>query len=267
MHRSLKELERYTVRASDGDVGSVANFLFDDEHWTIRYLVADTGGFFEGHRVLISPVSLRAADLLTRRLDVALTRDEIKESPTIDADKPVSRQHEQDYYRYYWGNARLWGVGAYPGLLVDGRGNDPMGDRTEALPDNPGVVATVSDVHLRSANEVRGYHLQGTDEDIGHVDDFIVDDETWQVQYLVIDTSNWWFGKKILLAPHWASRVSWHERKVHIDLSRGAIENSPEWNSSAVVIREYEARLYRYYGRPVYWGRATQPPPASASSR
>ena len=114
------------------------------------------------------------------------------------------------------------------------------------------------DVHLRSANEVRGYHIQGSDDAIGHVEDFIVDDETWQVRYLVIDTSNWWFGKKALVAPHWASRVSWEERKVHVDLSRQTIKNSPEWNASAAVNREYEARLYDYYGRPLYWGSGDQ---------
>ena len=115
------------------------------------------------------------------------------------------------------------------------------------------------DVHLRSAQEVRGYHIQGSDEAIGHVEDFIVDDETWEVRYLVIDTSNWWFGKKVLVAPHWASRISWEERKVYVDLSRQAIKNSPEWNATAAVNREYEARLYDYYGRPVYWDTDDRP--------
>lgn len=254
MLRSLKDLERYTVNATDGDIGSVANFLLDDEHWAIRYLVADTDGFFDGRRVLISPISLRQADWSTRRLHVALTRDKVKKSPSIDVDKPVSRQHERDYYRYYgypyyWGYSGLWGMGADPGLLAAGRWNDAPGER----------IDETGDVHLRSASEVRSYHIQGSDEAIGHVEDFIVDDETWQVRYLVIDTSNWWFGKKVLVAPHWASRISWEERKVHVDLSRQAIKNSPEWNASAAVNREYEVRLYDYYGRPVYWGSGDQP--------
>lgn len=258
MLRSLKDLERYTLSASDGDIGSVANFLLDDQHWTIRYLVADTGGFFEGRRVLISPISLGQSDSLTRRLHVALTRDKVKKSPSIDLDKPVSRQHEQDYlsyygYPYYWGYSGLWAMGAYPGLLAAERRNDAAGRRAEET----------GDVHLRSASEVRGYHIQGSDEAIGHVDDFIVDDETWQVRYLVIDTSNWWFGKKVLIAPYWTSRISWEERKVYVDLSRDAIKNSPEWNASAAVNREYEVRLYDYYGRPVYWGSGD--PPAGAS--
>jgi hypothetical protein len=237
------------VSATDGDIGSVADFLLDDEHWAIRYLVADTDGFFDGRRVLISPISLRQPDWSTRRLHVALTRDKVKNSPGIDKDEPVSRRHERKYnryygYPYYWGYSGLWGMGAYPGLLAAGGWHDAADD----------PIDETGDVHLRSASEVRGYHIQGSDAAIGHVEDFIVDDETWQVRYLVIDTSNWWFGKKVLVAPHWASRISWEERKVYVDLSRQTIKNSPEWNASAAVNREYEARLYDYHGRPVYWG-------------
>ena len=114
------------------------------------------------------------------------------------------------------------------------------------------------DVHLRSAGRSADTTFRGRDEAIGHVDDFIVDDETWEIRYLVVDTSNWWFGKKVLVAPHWASRVSWEESKVYVDMSRQAIKDSPEWNATAAVNREYEARLYDYYGRPVYWADAAR---------
>jgi hypothetical protein len=142
----------------------------------------------------------------SRRFHLALTVDKIKNSPSIDTDKPVSRQHEQDYfgyygYPYYWGGAGPWGTGIYPAMLAKG-----------ALPEAPDDSAP-GDVHLRSAREIRGYHIQGSDEAIGHLDDLIVDDETWEVRYLVVDTSNWWFGKKVLVAPHWASSVSWEENR------------------------------------------------------
>ena len=126
-------------------------------------------------------------------------------------------------------------------------GNTSKGEPVKHYKEAPG------DVHLRSANEVRGYHVQGRDGAIGHIADFIVDDETWAVRYLVIDTKNWWFGKKVLVAPHWANRVSWPERKVYVDLARDDIEKSPEWNPAEAINREYETRLYDYYGRPVYW--------------
>jgi sporulation protein YlmC with PRC-barrel domain len=254
MLRSLRDLEQYTVSATNGDVGSVVDFLLDDERWAVRYLVVETGSFLHGSKVLISPISFRQVEWPTRRFHLALTMEKVKNSPSIDVDKPVSRQHEFDYYRYYghpgyWNNSGIWGMGAYPGQLAAG-----------SLSEAPVELSEKSgDVHLRSAGEVRGYGIQGNDDAIGQVDDFIVDDETWQVRYLVIDTSNWWFGKKVLVAPHWASRVVWEEGKVYVALSRDEIKNSPEWDATAAVNREYEARLYDHYGRPGYWVSGDRP--------
>ncbi len=249
MLRSLKDLERYAVTATDGDVGAVVNFLLDDERWVVRYLVVETDGA-SGPRVLISPISFRQVDWATHTFGLALTRDKVNRSPNIDADKPVSRQHEREYfgyygYPYYWGYLAPWGPSAYPALLAVGRTNEKSPERSDEK--------TSGDVHLRSASEVRGYHIHGSDEAIGHIDDFIVDDESWEVRYLVVDTRKWWFGKKVLIAPHWASRVSWDERQVYVDLSRDAIKKSPEWNPTIGVNRELETRLYDYYGRPAYW--------------
>jgi hypothetical protein len=258
MLRSLKDFNRYAVSATDGDIGVVGDFLHDDERWVVRYLVVETGGLLEGRAaVLVSPISFRHAEATSRRFHLALTMDKIKNSPRADTDQPVSRQYEQDYSEYYghacyWGSAGLWGVGAYPAMLAT---SPPL----QASDKAPG------DVHLRSAKEIRGYHIQGSDEAIGHLDDLIVDDETWEVRYLVVDTSNWWFGKKVLVAPHWASGVSWEERKVFMDLRREEIKNSPEWNPTSAISREYEASLYDHYGRPRYWAapvyRAKSPPP------
>ena len=250
MLRSLKDLERYTVTATDGDVGGVVNFLLDDEHWVVRYLVVETAGLSGPPPVLISPIFFRHVDWATHTFGLALTRDKIKNSPSIDVDRPVSRQHEREYYGYYgypyyWGYMAPWGASAYPALLAAGKRTERPVERADDK--------TSGDIHLRSANEVRGYHIQGSDGAIGHIEDFIVDDESWEVRYLVVDTKNWWFGKRVLLAPHWASGVSWAERKVHVDLSREAIKKSPEWNPTAGVNREYETRLYDYYGRPAYW--------------
>lgn len=245
MLRSLKELERYTVSATEGDIGTVVDFLLDDEKWAVRYLVVKTDGFFDGVQVLISPISFRGVDWSTRHFELALTKDKVRHSPSVELDKPVSRQHEwglSQYYGYspYWGYTELWGMAAYPQMLA-------------AAGRNGLLIEPSGDVHLRSASEVRGYHVRGSDEDVGHIEDFIVDDQTWEVRYLVVDTSNWWFGKKVLIAPHWASHVSWHTQHVHINLSRDVIKSSPEWDPSVAVNREYEVRLYDYYGRPLYW--------------
>jgi sporulation protein YlmC with PRC-barrel domain len=244
MLRSLKDLEKYEVACTDGDVGRVVDFLLDDKSWTVRYLIVDAGNWLGGRQVLISPISFRRADWPTRRFHLALTMDKVKNAPSIDAHLPVSRQHERDYheyygYPYYWEASGYLGAGAYP--LFAG----------EAIPSQPDQAP--GDVHLRSAAELRGYHIQGSDDAIGHVHDFIVDDETWQVRYLVVDTSSWGFGKKVLVSPQWATRVSWDESKVYVGLSREAIKNSPRWDGADAVNREYEVRLYDYYGRPQYW--------------
>jgi hypothetical protein len=227
MLRCLSDLEKYTVSATDGDIGRVIDFLLDDERWIVRYMIADTGGGFlklNGKRVLVSPISFGQPEWSSRRFPVALTVDKVKSSPDIDVDKPVSRQHERDYSRYY----------GYPYY----RGSSSQ---------------SAGDMHLRSAKEVRGYHVQGGDGALGHVDDFIVDDDIWEVRYLAIDTRDWWFGKKVLIAPQWANDVSWAERKVHVGMSRAQIKDAPEWNANEPINREYEERLYDYHGRPIYW--------------
>jgi len=255
MLRSLKGLEHYTVRATDGAVGTVINFLFDDERWAVRHFVVETSGVFDGRRVLISPMSFQTANWSTRCFDLALSTEKIRRSPSIDVDKPVSRQHEADYYGYYgypyyWGSGGIAGMGAYPGLLAAG---------TRRLAAQRASNNDSNDVHLRSASEVRGYHVQGKDDAIGHVADFLVDDDTWDVRYIVVDTTNWWFGKKVLVSPHWAHLISWIEKTVYFDLSRQAIKDSPEWNPEAGINRGYESRLYDYYGRPVYWDSSARP--------
>lgn len=250
MLRSLKDLAGYRVSATDGDLGSVADFLFDDERWVVRHLVVETGGFLDGRGVLISPASFGEADWPTHRFHLALTRDAVKNSPSVEVDKPVSRQHERDFYRYYsfpyyWQYSGPWGLGGYPSYLVTAGsgGQEPAEDPHES----PG------DVHLRSAREVRKYHVQGSDAAIGSIDDFVVDDESWELRYLVIDTSHWWFGKKILVAPRWVSRINWQEREVQVALSRDTVQRSPAWDPAAPINRRYEKSLYDYYGRPVYW--------------
>ena len=109
------------------------------------------------------------------------------------------------------------------------------------------------DSHLRSTQAVTGYHIQAADGEIGHVEDFIIDDETWAIRYLVIDTRNWWPGKKVLISPQWIDRISWDESKVFVNLSREAVKKSPEFTKESLLTREYETDLHRSYDRPGYW--------------
>ncbi|MEP6622488.1 MAG: PRC-barrel domain-containing protein [bacterium] len=251
MLRSLRDLDKYSVYAADGDLGHVDDFLIDDEQWAVRYLVVESGGFRDRRGVLISPTAFRRADSESQRFHLALTLDQIRSSPDIDTDKPVSRQHEReylDYYGYtpYWGQPALWGMGLNPVWLAGGTPDHVP----TALAAAPAV-----DAHLRSADALRGYRIHGSDGAIGHVDDFLLDDENWAVRFLVIDTGAWGFGKKVLVAPRWADSISCVDRTIHLGISRAAVQNSPEWHPIAPVNRELDHGLYDHYGRPVYWER------------
>ena len=265
MLKNAKHMKGFVVRAADGDLGTVDQLYFDDETWAIRYFTVETGGWLGGRQVLISPFSVLTTEWHARQLVVSLTKKQVEESPNIDTHKPVSRQYEAEYlsyygYPYYWSGPSLWGPSLYPEGLAF-----PTTAAAEVMADSIGREPT--DSHLRSTGAVTGYHLEATDGEIGHVNGFVVDDETWAIRYLEIGTRNWWPGKKVLLSPAWIDRVSWMESSVYAGLSREAIENAPEYIESLPVTREYESRLYSHYGRPPYWlGQAEHRPSSTLST-
>jgi hypothetical protein len=172
----------------------------------------------------------------------------VENSHPLGSDEPVSRKFEEnlfDYYglAFYWGGTGVWGPGIVPRDLI----------RSEESKNPAGAEAESSQTSLRSAEEVKGYHIRAKDDEVGHVEDFILDDRTWTLRYLVVDTRNWLPGRKVLLAPRWIKSVDWASKMVDIDLARKEIENSPVYDPSAPVNREYEAQLYDYFGRPWYW--------------
>jgi len=240
-----KTLKDYKLGSLDGEIGKVKEFYFDDWHWAIRYLVADTGNWLMNRQVLISPYALVAVSKEEQHISIALTKKQIENSPPLDSDKPVSRQYEEDFYGYYewplyWGGPYMWGY--YPKIVRDHeKWREPTkGDKAW-------------DPHLRSTHEVAGYHIEAADGEIGHVEDFIIDDETWAIRYLIVATQNWWPGKKVLVSPQWIERVSWHEEKVFVNLSREAIKQSPEYTEESLLTRDYETGLHRHYNRKGYW--------------
>jgi hypothetical protein len=195
MLRSTKDLYGFTIGATDGDIGTVNECYFDDLSYTVRYVVVNTGVWLAERKVLLSPIAFRAMDWEHKRITAALTKDQVEKSPDIDTDKPVSRQHETDYYGYYgyspyWEGSYLWGPYPYPGFEPTPSAVDLERERRwnwEAKKRN--------DPHLRSSGAVTGYHIRATDGDIGHVVDFLVDDQSWAIRYMIADTSNWWLGK------------------------------------------------------------------------
>jgi hypothetical protein len=217
-----------------------------------------------GRRVLISPISVVHTDWQARRLDVALTKKQVEQSPDIDTHRPVSRQQEAAYLGYYgypnyWGGPCLWGPAFYPAGLAIPR--TVSSDALEAR-----IRSESGDSHLRSTEGVTGYHMEATDGEIGHADGFLIDDEAWGIRYIEVATRNWWPGKKVLLSPAWVGRVSWTDSKVYVGLSREAIKDAPEYVESTPITREYENRLYFHYGRPPYWLHETEHSPAHSLS-
>lgn len=244
MRRSLNDLDGYIVRAKDGDIGTVCEFYFDDESWTIRYVIVDTGGWLSGRKVLLSPAAFDTPNWESRTFPVKLTKEQVQNSPSIDTAKPVSRQHETELHGYYgwpiyWGSM-LGGIQAAPLMIMDTVRED---ETSQGKPKG--------DTHLRSTSEVTGNHIEATDGEIGHVEDFVVDDETWAIRYLLVDTRNWLPGKKVLVSLQWIKRMSWAESKVYVDLTSDAIKNSPEFDPWKPVTLDYEGKLHDYYGRPL----------------
>jgi hypothetical protein len=253
MLRSLRSLKNSVVLATDGEIGNVHEFLFDDEKWTVRYCVVKTA-WLAGRKVLVSPLAIAKMEADLHFIRVSLTRQQVEQSPDIDTDKPISRQMEtrfHDYHRwpYYWEGSAIWGSAPYPSGILS---------RPYPLPSRPpdefrDFSEPVGDVHLRSVHVVEGYEILAKDDIFGHVADVIIDDESWTIRYLVIDMRRIVPGKAVIISPQWVTSMSWSDRTVSINLTKEQIEKSPEYRPDAPINREYEERLYDYYGRPAYW--------------
>jgi hypothetical protein len=243
-------IKGYAIEASDDDIGTVSDFLFDDMSWLVRWLVVDTGNWLSSRKVLLPPSAVGRLYANDRVLAVKLTQQQIKDSPEIDADRPVSRQMESRVYNYY-GWSPYWNSG----LCMGGYGYMPgsamastyLGARRcEQRIDE--VQADRDDPHLRSIEAVTGYHIHASDGEIGHVEDFLVEDADWSIHYLVVDTKNWWPGKKILVSSRSAGEIDWTDRLVTLDVDRQRIKDSPAYDPSMTIDRAYDEKLLTYYG-------------------
>ena len=245
MLNNAKTLQGYKLSSLNGEIGTVKEFYFDDHHWTIRYLVVDTGGWLLGRKVLISPHSLRSVDKEKQTVEVNLTKKQIEDSPSPESDKPVSRQFEEQYHSYF-------GWPMY-GDLPSGRSNShhvTYDTETQTLDDQGGKPFNL---HLRSTKDVSDHHVQATDGEIGHVEDFIIDTKTWAIRYLIVDTHNWLPSKKVMVSPEWIDHVSWVEEKVYIDLTQKSIQECPEFTKMNLITRDFEEGLHNHFKRPGYW--------------
>lgn len=238
---SAHYLTGFRLQARDGQIGEIASLLFDDRTWTIRYFVARTMRWL-GREVLLSPSAVGATDGDSKSIDVDLTREQIKNSPNLSADAPVSRQYLHELHRHYaW--PVWWGA---PGSVAS---IPPATAHGEMPQEGDG------DPHLRSTVAVDGSHVKTTDGELGHVQDFIVEDRGWEIRFLVVDTGSWLPGRKVLILPEHASGLDWPKRELQVDLTRDQVADSPEYDPQAPVNPVLEERVYDFYGRETAKGR------------
>ena len=223
---NLKNLYGRKLHATDGKIGHVQDFYFDDKNWTVRYVIADTGNWLAGRQVLLSPHVFGHLDQMEKALLVNLTRNQIENAPSIELHKPVSRQYEEDYHRYYgwpcyWQGGGLWGPSAFPFLGIPGETHPLVSDTTCPPPHQ------LTDTHLRSALAVDGYRLEANDGHIGHVCGFMMDPGTWEISRLVIKTGSWLAGHEVEMPTGKIGRISYDESTVFVNLTSKDVEHSP----------------------------------------
>jgi hypothetical protein len=226
MLKSIKHLYGNKLGASDGEIGHVKDFYFDDQNWAVRYVVADTGTWLPRRQVLISPHAFNSLHQAGKVLAVNLTRKQIEDSPSIELHKPVSRQYEEEYHRYYgwpfyWLGDGLWGMSSFPILETPAKSL-----RDESTITN-GSQPERADAHLRSAQAVNGYHVKASDGIVGHVCDFMMDNQSWAIRQLVIKTGHRFIGKEVQIPTRNVDRISFEDSTVFVNLTTEAVEHSP----------------------------------------
>jgi hypothetical protein len=245
MLHSTKELDGYSITATDGAMGSIKDFYFDDDTWAVRYLVVNTSVWLPGRKVLVSPVSIGRSRLVTHALRIAITKEQVRSSPRIDTHKPLSRRHINYFYDgcpYDWAGRGFWSPFGYPEMLGGLSHGMPTSEyhRLRAFAERTAAEAQErrmwdENPHLRSCSAVDHYRVHATDGDIGHVDGFLIDVDCWAIRYLIVNTGNWWFGYRVLIAPGQIGEVSWAQKRVTSRLSRQEIEESPMYDPACAV--------------------------------
>jgi hypothetical protein len=252
MIRSVNGLEGLLIGAADGTIGKVTDFYFDDEAWVIRYAVVDTSAWL-GREVLLSPYSMGEPDWGREVLPVTVTKEQVKNSPGVDTREPITRQYEKRYLRYYrypfyWGGSGLWGEHDHPRVLTSTSAGGYLGYLRAPAANDPHA-----DLHLRRCNAMTGYNLHANDGDVGQVQGFLVDDHSWSIRFIIVNSSNWWLGHHLLVSPEWIREVSWSQLNVTVNLDLQAIKDAPAYDSDTEVGRDAEVTVYNHYSRNGYW--------------
>jgi sporulation protein YlmC with PRC-barrel domain len=265
MLTTASSLKGFEIQAKDGSLGTVSDFLFDDSTWKVRWMVVDTGKWLTGRKVLVHPSAVISAEYGIRELTVSLTKAQVEDSPDILQDRPISRQMQNDLYGYYgwdplWGGG-MFGAGTSGGAMYgSGMGGiaSPIlapvyfGASAKREAEHGEIDMDRGDPHLRSIAEVTGYHMHATDGTIGHIEEFLIDSESWSIHYLVVDTSNWWVGEHVLISPYAVKEVNWSDRLISLDVTQDTVRSSPPWSPADVISQEFERRMHSHYDWPGY---------------
>lgn len=233
----IKDLERFKIINNNEEIGYLDDYYFDDVSWIARYIVADTGNWLTGKKVLVSPHSIKKPNYLEKTISTNLTKEQIENGPNISNVEPVSRQHEIVLSEYY-GWPAYWNMDASLQSMA-------------AIDKEKVSKSKKGDPHLRSVREVRNYLIEALDGEIGVVDSFIINDDNWVIEYLVIDTRKWlhWLpgGKYVLIFPEWIQEIKWSKSKVFVDLDKETIEKGPDFNSAEEIDDNFKNKLYNCY--------------------
>jgi hypothetical protein len=245
-------LKGYAIKASDGNVGTASDFLFVDDTWRVRWLVVDTGTWWMERKVLIHPSAIVRVDHEAQELPVNLTRAQVSASPDILQDQPVSRQMETNLYDYY-GWDPLW-MGRYSGGAIASPLVSPPYFGAASIVETAAAASRSDeqDPHLRSIAELIGYHIAANDGAIGHIENLLIDDSSWDIRYLVVDTRNWWPGEHVLVSPYAVREISWSEHRIELNVARYKVKASPKWDPAARMNQAYQKRLHGHYQWPGY---------------
>ena len=251
MLRHQSQINGYAVHTSDGLIGTISDVLFDDATWLVRWFVIDTGTWLRGRKVLLPPSALDSVNHIGHQFVARLSRKQVSNGPDAGFDLPVSRQHEADICNYY-GWAPYWGAGSYMGMVGFGGylGGPVMASPSPELmqreKDIDDAQRAASDPTLRSIKEVTGYHVHASDGEVGHVEDFLIEDGDWSIHYLVVDTKNWWPGNKVLVSPLAVQSIQWMDRLVNLGANRQTVKDSAVYDPSTTVDPIYEKHVHKY---------------------
>ncbi|GGD02692.1 hypothetical protein GCM10007216_36830 [Thalassobacillus devorans] len=253
-------LKNYNIQANDGELGKVKDLYFDDKKWTVRYLVADTRKWLPGKKVVVSPSGVKAVDTGEEVVHVENNKEDIRHNATLEEKQDFSYEKEMELsdtfgWKQYWAGEFLWGGYLTPMDPVEepARAAEPQTTQEPPINDN---VHDRKD-KLRSSESIKGEFkhgvVHGENGKIGYIKDLMIDEGTWRIRYLLVDTSEWSTNERVLLSPDWLQSVDWLTNDFYIDLKLETIEDGPNYEKDQTVTKEFEEMIYRKYRKEPYW--------------